>query len=211
MSFRSVKSSIEQSLPGMHGWCTPEKGKRMAALVYEMIVRKPDGVPLCVELGVFGGRSLVAMALALKDQECGRVDGIDPYAADAALEGTNDRENAAWWSTIDFEAVAQSAQDAIDRLGLTAYARIVRQRSVDCVSSYADESIDVLHQDSNHSEEVSCREVELWLPKMRHGAYWIFDDTDWSSTRTAQRMLTARGAEQVEDHNEWKVYRILEV
>lgn len=201
MSQADVEAIIERELPDLPGWCTPEKGKRMAELA--------RGAWLCVELGVFGGRSLVSMALGLRDSpnECSRIDGIDPYMASASLEGTNAPENDQWWSKLDYEAIARVAQEALYRLELMPYARLIRMRSRDVVGFYGDGTIDLLHQDSNHSEEVSCGEVALWAPKLGSGGHWIFDDTDWPSTKKAQRALEELGFNELEDHGGWKVYR----
>jgi hypothetical protein len=202
MSQSDVEAIIDRELPGMHGWCTIEKAHRLAALA-----RDQD---LCVELGVFGGRSLAAIALGVRDgrSEFGRVDGIDPFTPTAALEGKNDPENDKWWGQrVDYEAVARSAQEALYRLDLVGYARLIRMRSVDVVGFYGDGTIDLLHQDSNHSEEVSCNEVELWAPKVRAGGYWVADDADWPTTQKAQADLIRLGFETVEDHKNWKVYR----
>lgn len=195
----TVDAIIENELPALPGWCTPEKGRRLLDLA--------QGTTLCVELGVFGGRSLVAIALALKSQSFGEVHGIDPFTPTAALEGTNDPANNEWWSKLDYEAVACTAQEALYRLELIPYAHLIRMRSADVAKYYRDGSIDLLHQDSNHSEENSCEEVRLWAPKIRHGGHWIFDDTNWASTRRAQSELEAAGFEELEDHGSWKIYR----
>lgn len=200
MSRISVEAVIEQELPTMPGWCTPEKGKRMAWYA--------RGAELCVELGVFGGRSLVALALTLADQGFGRADGIDPFTASASLEGSNDPANDEWWSKLNYEDIARSARETLQRLNLSPnYAQIIRMRSRDVVGLYEDGSIDVLHQDSNHSEEVSSEEVELWTPKMAPEGYWIFDDTNWPTTKKAQNALMGLGFVELEDHGDWKVYR----
>jgi hypothetical protein len=199
MSQADVEAIIEGELPELPGWCSIEKAKRMAYLSH--------GAALCVELGVFGARGLVAISLALKDQGFGRADGIDPYTPAAALEGTNDPKNDTWWSDLDYEAVARAAQEALYKLGLVPYARLVRMRSLDVVDFYGDGTIDLIHQDSNHSEKISTEEVARWAPKIRSGGWWVFDDTDWVSTQKAQRDLVALGFKEIEDHGTWKVYR----
>jgi methyltransferase family protein len=199
MSRAEVRTIIDQAFERIPGWCPPEKGKRLAALAY--------GSELCVELGVFGGRGLVAMALALKDQQFGRADGIDPFTAAAALEGTNDPVNDEWWGRLDYDAVAKSAQTTLYRMDLVPYAHLIRLPSRDVAEFYSDGSVDLLHQDSNHSEEVSCEEVTLWTPKIKVGGHWVFDDTDWTSTRKAQGMLAGLGFKEIEDRKSWKVYR----
>lgn len=195
----NARELIERELPGLPGWCTVEKGLRMAELARLS--------SLCVELGVFGGRGLVAMAATLRDQGFGQAHGIDPYTIDAALEGTNDVLNSEWWSSLDLGEIARTTQVTLERLGLDPWARLIWERSQDVVSRYENESIDVLHQDSNHSEEVTCAEVALWAPKIKPGGHWVFDDTDWITTQKAQRDLEALGFEMLEDHGGWKVYR----
>lgn len=190
---------IERELPKMPGWCTVEKAKRMAEL--------STGASLCVELGVFGGRGLAAMALALAKQGFGRADGIDPYSASAALEGVNSPENDEWWSKLDYSEISRVAQLSLCELGLYHCSRIIRLTSKEAVEFYGDHVIDVLHQDSNHSEQISRQEVELWAPKMESGGIWISDDTDWSTTKKAQEDLEAKGFVLLEDHEIWKVYR----
>lgn len=194
----NIDEIIERELPKLPGWCTPEKGRRMAELA--------RGASLCVELGVFGGRGIISMTLALADQGFGRADGIDPYTPAAALEGSNAPANNEWWSHLDYEAVSRAAQIGICSLGLYPYARLVRLSSREAVVFYDDESIDALHLDANHSEETSREDVALWAPKIRRGGYLIFDDTDWESTRRAQQELVETGFRELENHGGWKVY-----
>jgi hypothetical protein len=199
MSWADVDAVIERELLGLPGWCTIEKAKRMAELA--------RGAHLCVELGVFGSRGLCAMAITLKDQGFGRADGVDPYTPAAALEGVNDPKNDLWWSNLDYEAIARAAQEGIYRLGLIAYAHLIRMRSFDVVGYYNDETVDCIHLDANHAESTSCEDVALWAPKIKPGGIWVFDDTNWESTKKAQRELEAIGFEVIEDHVQWKVYR----
>jgi hypothetical protein len=196
----TAKELIETTLPGLPGWCTVEKGLRMAELA--------RGAKLCVELGVFGARGLVSLAAALREQGFGEAHGIDPYTVDAALEGKNAPANDEWWShNVDLGEIARIAQLGLERLGLTSWARIIWEKSQDVVSRYDDGSVDLLHQDSNHAEAVTCAEVALWTPKIRPGGYWVFDDTDWETTKRAQRELEALGFKLIEDHVSWKVYQ----
>lgn len=199
MSQVDVAAIIERELPQIPGWCTTEKGVRMSEIVH--------GASLCVELGVFGGRGLVSMALSLADQGFGRVDGIDPFTPSASLEGTNDPANDEYWAKLDYAAIARDAQITLYRLKLVDCAQLIRMRSGEVVGFYEDGTIDVLHQDANHSEETSCEEVVLWSPKIRPGGHWIFDDADWPTTQKAQRDLEALGFELIENHTKWKVYR----
>lgn len=198
-----MEAIVSTELTRLPGWCTVTKGKRLAALA--------RGTTLCVELGVYGGRSLVAIGLALLDQGSGRVDGVDPYDVDAALEGENGPAVDELWRVTAFGTVESAARNAVKRLALSERVSFVRARSLDAVLGYADGSVDLLHQDSNHSELVSCGEVAAWAPKLRPGGTWVFDDSNWATTQAAQRMLLERGFTEREDHYLWKVYRAPDV
>jgi predicted O-methyltransferase YrrM len=206
---REIYDRIERILPSLPGWCTPEKGRRMAELISEARAK------LSVEIGVFGARSLVAMALGA--EECGGlVVGIDPFERVASLEGTHDQVNNDWWGGLNYEDIFQRANRALVENGLHHHTSIVRAKSLEVVDRYADGSVDCLHHDGNHSEEITSREVEAWAPKMRLGALWIMDDVDWSrhgedgklirTTLLAQKMLEERGFVMTEDHGQWRVY-----
>jgi hypothetical protein len=208
MSFQEVDRIIDAAfVDSFMGWCTPAKAKRMARIVYEAGNERP---PTCVELGVFGGRGVVAMGLPIKHclRGQGVVHGLDPYTASAALEGTNAKENDDWWSKLDYQAVLAHARGKIKEFGLDDIVKLVIKRSQDAVDEYADASIDVLHQDSNHSAEISCAEVAMWMPKVRAGAFWIFDDVNWATTKFAQTRLTEHHKfSVVEMHDTWAVFQ----
>jgi cephalosporin hydroxylase len=191
---------VDETLPSLPGWCTVAKGRRICQLVVET---RPAVV---VELGVYGGRSLVALAFGCAQNKYGHVDGFDPYARSAALEGVHDRAVSGWWATVDYESVLRQAGAALTSNKLDAYAEIHRMRSQDAVPRFAVQSIDILHQDSNHSSEVSTAEVVAWAPLVRPGGYWIFDDTNWPSTARAQALLIAAGYGLMEDHACWRIY-----
>ncbi len=197
---------------GMHGWCTQDKGRRLARLVIE------TGASLAVESGVFGGMSLIALGYGARasGRLC-RVIGIDPYTAEAALEGESAKENVDWWRDLgtrpskpgipNLEGIMVAALYAIKLNGLTEFVELRRAKSLDEVSGFADGSIGVFHQDSNHSELVSCAEVEAFVPKLASNGAWVFDDTDWETTHKAQVMLIDRGFERVEDYSKWAIFK----
>ena len=203
MGIERVDELIQTSMP-VHGWMTPEKARRLARLVAGL-----QAPVRCVELGVFGGRGVAMMALAIKHclRGAGIVDGIDPYTADAALEGTNAEGNREWWSKLNYAEILRTALEAFDRLQVKDIVNLRIARSQDVVGDYAPASIDLLHQDSNHSQEVSSWEVLAWSPKMRPGGIWVFDDTNWASTKPAQNLLEGAGFTRIEQHDTWAVFQ----
>jgi hypothetical protein len=184
------------------GWCTPDKARVLVRLAMNHPGR-------CVELGVHGGRSFVALAMGLRLAGRGRIDGIDSYSAADCLEGDQSEVDKKLWSQdTDYERLLKAAHDGIDRHCLLAQARILRLRGDIAVRTYADESIDLIHLDGNHSELVSCRDVAAWLPKMAKIATWVADDTNWPSMQKALGMLEAGGFRRTYQGAEgyWSVY-----
>ncbi len=188
------------SLP-REGWCTEEKALMLASKILE------SNPKVCVEVGVFGGRSLVPQAMALQqDGSKGFIVGIDPWSLDAALEGGIGPLNEDWWkNNVTLEDIYRGCLESILQLKLTFECRIVRARSEQAVRMFDDKSVDWLHLDSNHSELVSCRDVGLWAPKMADKSTWIFDDTDWTSQAVALNRIKDLGFETVHDGESYQI------
>jgi hypothetical protein len=196
-----LEERIAEAIAPLHGWATPAKAARLAALVLE------TQAELSVEIGVFGGRGTIAMALAHRAQQRGVVAAVDPWQVDASLEGEQEPTNAAWWRDVDYAAIYAHFRDAIAAQALESYCRVIRRRSLEAVDAFGDGSVSVLHQDGNHSERVSDEEVIRWAPKIRAGGYWVADDTRWASTQRAQQRLSDLGFSLIEDHGDWRLYR----
>lgn len=195
-----LRARVGDVLPPLHGWTTVDKGARLAEIVVESRSWRS------VELGVFGGRGTIALAIGHEAIGLGEVLAIDPWEKAASLEGVNAPGNDEWWSQVDHDAIYAACVEAIRTSGVEQWCRVLRERSDEAVRRVADGSVAVLHQDSNHSEAISCAEVELWAPKLAPGGLWIADDTDWPTTQRAQQRLHELGFRVVEDHAQWKVF-----
>jgi predicted O-methyltransferase YrrM len=190
----------------IEGWCTREKANKIIQLVEEV---QPS---LVVELGVFGGRSLLAFALACKqNNNDSKVIGIDSWTVQASLEGTNDKENDIWWEKINYKDIQEYAEKIISKNHVNDIVELWKSKSVDVVDKFEDESIDILHQDSNHSEEITTNEVELYSTKIKQGGFWVFDDANWATTQKAQNLLLSKNFIEIyiDPSNSWKIYRKL--
>jgi len=182
----------------LDGWCTPEKALKLVELI------ETHKLKTCVELGVFAGKSLLPIAVAAGSDAM--VIGVDAWSAPASLEGTNDEENADWWAKIDYDHFYKYTRDLMDDHDCKN-VQLWRDKSVNVFHKFEDASIDLLHQDSNHSEETSCAEVCLYWNKVRPGGIWVFDDTNWSTTQKAQSLLVKKGYVELYDSGSWKVYQ----
>lgn len=175
----AVKRSAFKAMDQLDGWCSKFKAGVLVDLV---LLLKPDHV---VEIGVFGGKSLVPMAIGCCANKKGRVIGIDPWATDASAEGMNG-ENLNWWSTIDHDVILQRLVEKIDKFGLDSQISLVR-----CTSEAATpiESIDILHVDGNHSEKAALFDVTKWVPLVRTGGIVVMDDLNWEGPQKAVAWL----------------------
>jgi predicted O-methyltransferase YrrM len=198
---------LPSNYPTIHGWCSIDKANILIDLV------KQSDPNLIVEFGVFGGKSLLALALAVKHKQipC-KVIGIDSWTAEASLEGTNDKPNDDWWSKIDYNDIYGYAKNLMVTNGVSSFVELWKDKSRNVSSKFENDSIDILHQDSNHSEEITCEEVELYWNKIKKGGIWIFDDTNWATTQKAQSLLVSKGysviyeSSQTDSASCWKVY-----
>lgn len=185
-----------QSLPG---WCPLDKAEYLAALV------RVTGARCIVEIGVYGGRSLVPMALAA-ETHAGIVHAIDPWDVAASLEGNNGAENDAWWSHLDHEGIYREFLEGVDTFGVRDTVRVLRMKDTEALDRFADGAIDLLHIDGNHSAAVSMRYVRQWGPKLAPGGHLVMDDIDWATQRETVQLL-AETYRTVKIAPTWAVYQ----
>lgn len=186
MSIETLMTRVSQVQPSIQGWCSLEKAQALCEAILSAV---PE---LCVEIGVFGGSSLIPQAMALKENGRGIIHGIDPWSVDAALEEMHSPENKEWWGKkVDLEGVYKHCCDNIRHCGVQDYCRLIRQKAEDVVTEFFDESIDILHIDGNHSEALSYKDATLYLPKVKRGGLIFFDDIWWAD---GQEEATTRKA-----------------
>lgn len=174
-----IKSAIEHYIPVMEGWLDPARGCQMAELIMD---HRPDVV---VEIGVFGGRSLIAQAFALRENNKGKIYGIDSWRVEDAVEGKEDKADKEWWEKkIVMDDIHRGCMQAIWQHHLEPWAVIIRSASQWCSNLFPN-NIDILYIDGSHSEIASCRDVELYVPRVKAGGYAWFDDCDWPTTQKA--------------------------
>jgi predicted O-methyltransferase YrrM len=182
----SYQNQVLSHQTKLEGWCTPEKARRMMDLIYEV---KPE---VCVEIGVFGGASIYPTASALKFLNHGQVYAIDPWMNSYCLDGyTQDNPNYQWWSRVDLDYIYLAFVNMLDYFQLSSYCTIMRMTGLIALDRFADESIDILHIDGNHTENIALGDVQMYLPKVKKGGYIWLDDANWPTTRLAQEFLLA--------------------
>lgn len=195
-----LASTIREWHRTSEGWMEFERMMEMAQLILD------TGPSVVCELGVFGGRSFITQALALKENGHGKIYGVDPWKLEKAIEGENDA-NVNWWkNNVDLNVIHQYCVNALWKYELDKHATIIRSASQDCYELF--KKIDILNVDGNHSEVASCRDVTLYLPMVKPGGYVWFDDCDWATTKAAQNWLEdACEIVKVSPDGHYKLYR----
>lgn len=190
-----------QAEGGLPGWCSVKKARW---LVDTILAEKLTNI---VEIGVFGGRSLIAMALAVKHLSLGGyVLGVDSYCFEDQIEGEHRKHHIEWARNIDFELMWHVATNAVQKYAVQSVCGVLRASSLQV--SWLVETVDLLHIDGCHSVLASCRDVESWLPKVRQGGIVVLDDSDWDTVQPAREMLMEQ-LELVHTETTWEAYRIL--
>jgi hypothetical protein len=152
-----------------NSWCSKEK----ATMIMDFLVLEQPQT--CVEIGVFSGSSLLPIASALKYLNRGVVYAIDPWSNSEATKNMTDQDpNKQWWSTVDMSAVSLSFQQMLKEWGLESYCITIPMPSANAINDI--KTIDFLHLDGNYTEEGSCNDVKLYLPKVKKGGYILFSN-----------------------------------
>ena len=184
----TVKTEALYYMQHLEGWCSEFKASILIDLIYKTPCEK------IVEIGVWGGKSLVPMACALRGKGQGKIYGIDPWDPAASIEEVMNESNKAYWGWTDHEAVLQGLNSKIAAFQLQNYIQLIRDRSQ---TAPLIENIDILHIDGNHSDKTSFIDVQKWVPLVRSGGWIIFDDMTWYENGT---FTTARAVEWLDTH-----------
>lgn len=174
---------ISELLPALHGWCSESKAHTLAAAVLAL---RPETT---VEIGIYGGRSFLPMALAHKEIGRGMIIGIDPWHPHESAKGQINESDHKFWSEnlppgqhASHDRVMNHFLQKLHELGVQNCVNIIRLPS-DAVEPPT--KIDLLHLDGNHSDQ-AVRDVERFAPKCRVGALMFVDDIHWSGGGVAR-------------------------
>lgn len=78
----------------------------------------------------------------------------------------------------------------LNSFDLNAYCIPMRTTGRIALKQFPNESIDILHIDGNHTEDVALADAKMYLPKVKSGGYIWFDDVNWPTTKNAWEYLS---------------------
>lgn len=177
-----IRDAVYNYLVHMQGWTEPSRACEMVERILEIKAK------IIVDIGVFAGRSTIAMGFAAREMGNSMVYGIDNWNPESAMDNDDNKEGVDWWEKQShLESVHQQAMHAVWDHRLEPWVTIIRAKSEHVHQLFP--VIDFLNIDGGHSETTSCRDVSLYLPKVRSGGFVMMDDTSWDSTQKAISML----------------------
>jgi len=184
------------------GWCPLDKAMTMAAAVLSL---RPE---VSCEIGVYAGRSFLPMAIAHRTLGHGMAIGIDPWKAEASVEGQIAKGDKDFWAVQNHHELAfNKLSDEINRLALRNVVKVYRKRSDDVEPP---RNIGVLSVDGNHGPQV-LRDIERYAPQVVPGGLIFMDDYNWSgkNVMVAVERLQAMGCKELYRVADWGVLQKL--
>jgi len=128
---------------------------------------RPDVV---VEIGSARGWSTCHIALALRENVCGRLYAVDPHAA------------TEWNDAGDARASLPALRRHLAQTGLGPWVEIVRMTSADAAKDWV-RPIDLLFIDGDHSYAGVKADWELFSPHLSRFGVAVFHDACWDQRR----------------------------
>ena len=199
----NVKKQALEAMKDIHGMCSQHRASFLIDLI---IAIQPQTV---VEIGVYGGKSLIPMAFALRANGSGTIYGIDPWNKMDAIEGTQG-ELRNWLNSLDYEYVLYCLNYKMEQYSLQNQIQLVRSTAMDAP---AIPDIDILLFDRYFSEEDAYIEFNKWVPLVKSGGIIIVNNVSWAKHAKvnpvkATEWLNQYCAKQAHfgDGNEWAIW-----
>lgn len=151
----------------------------------EMLLTYAEAVPaggLIVEIGVFGGASLLHLAPHAAAANI-RLVGVDPWGTLSEMNGLplGDAHAVTTAFLADLERDLRAVLEDLNY----DHVELVRKTSEAAAADFAAQSIDLLFIDGGHSFREVRRDLNNYLPKMKRGGAIIGDDFDWPGVQEA--------------------------
>lgn len=184
-----VFEAIYREQPKLPGWCSMEKAFTLASIV---MAQRPA---ITVEVGIYGGSSLLPILLAHQGINFGIVYGIEPWSVEEAMKAQTTAADVEWWSKQNFAKLEDDLTSVMKRLGLEEFFRLVRKPSR---QANPIPGTGVLHIDGAHSDQ-AIQDVVRFAQQVELGGYVIMDDLQWAGggVQRAVQRLSQMGYKQL--------------
>lgn len=160
--------------------------------LYMHFVNSASGGETFVELGSLWGRSAVRMASFIKESKKDiKFYCVDVWDLRGITAGEWSPEDISWAQRLGVDTVNnvdlcyEGFLSVLFKMQLQNYAFPIKLSSRVAHKLFADNSIDFLFIDAEHTYEGVSADIDLWLPKVREGGVIAGHDYDWDGVRKA--------------------------
>jgi hypothetical protein len=162
------------------GWCSLNKAGCIIDCINDICSRVEQ--PVCVEIGVYGGKSVIPAVLELKRLNKGKFYAIDPWDNIEATKGY-EGEHYNFWFNVDLNNIYNLFLNLLNENDCQEYVEIIRKPSDDAPEIF---DIDFLYIDGQHTDQ-AIRDVYKYASKVKLNGYCIVDDINrdvWGEVST---------------------------
>lgn len=170
------------------GWCSLDKSGCFVDYVNDICSRVEN--PVCVEIGVFGGKSILPVALELKRHKKGMVYAIDPWSNLEAGKGYEDQQREYdYWTNVDLEYMHKFFLNLLKEYEIENYVDVIKSTS-DAAPEI--DNIDFLFIDGQHTDQ-AVRDTFKYATKVKLNGYCVVDDVTWGDVSKVPEILNSLG------------------
>jgi len=170
------------------GWCSLDKSGCFIDYIDDICNRVEN--PVCVEVGVFGGKSILPVALELKRHKKGKLYAIDPWKNDEAGKGyESEPAHYQYWTTINLEYMYNFFLGLLEEYEVKDYVEVLRMTSDDAPGI---DDIDFLFIDGQHTDQ-AVKDALKYATKVKLNGYCVVDDVTWGSVGRVPEILNQLG------------------
>jgi hypothetical protein len=162
------------------GWCSLNKAGCIIDCINEICLTTQD--PVCVEIGVYGGKSVIPVVLELQRLQKGKMYAIDPWDNIEATKGY-DGEHYNFWSSVDLNNIYSLFTNLLLENKCQDLVEIIMKPSDDAPEI---DNINFLYIDGQHTEQ-AIRDVHKYASKVLVNGYCVVDDINrdvWGEVST---------------------------
>lgn len=185
---------------GIWGWCTLNKAGNLVDHVNDICERVE--YPVCVEIGVYSGKSIFPVAMELKRHGKGIVHAIDPWSNTEAIKGY-DGVNAEYWGSIPLDRAYNIFLQTIHETKTSDYIDIVKSTSDDA-PEYT--GIDLVYIDGQHTEQ-AFKDAIKYATRVNINGYCYIDDIGWGQVKALPFFMEQMGFMRIHMVDDCMIYK----
>lgn len=187
---------------GTWGWCSNKKANKIINYVIEACSDLHN--PVCVEIGVYGGKSLFPIGVALQYLNKGEVYAIDPWVNSDAIIGYSGVHYDFWSSTPLATTIYEIFLSGLEALQIKNLVKIIKTTSDNAPNI---ENISVLHIDGQHTDQI-IRDINKYATAVVNNGYCFVDDVEWSEdTKKSIGLMKSLGFIQIDEVDGCFIYK----